>query len=187
MEAFVYQWTDNVTRKVYVGYHKGTPDDGYISSGQYLLEEYYKRPNDFTREILFVGSAEEAFFVEQKLIKELVKTPEQTYNKRFGGQAEPWNKGKSDCYSQETIQKLSTAALGRKHTSDTKTKISLNNYNRGRKGNWQNAIKPDHYLRLKDLFKGQHLGGDLECPHCRKVMNIGNAKRWHFDKCKVAQ
>jgi hypothetical protein len=123
----------------------------------------------------------------EKIFLELVKNPEQTYNKRFGGQAEPWNKGKSDCYSQETIQKMSKAGMGRKDTLETKLKKSSNNANKGKKGNWQKAIKPDHYLRLKDLFKGQHLGSDLECPHCRKVMNIGNAKRWHFDKCKVAQ
>lgn len=24
----------------------------------------------------------------------------------------------------------------------------------------------------------------LECPHCKKISNVGNAKRWHFDKCK---
>ena len=25
----------------------------------------------------------------------------------------------------------------------------------------------------------------LQCPHCGKVANVGNAKRWHFDKCKT--
>lgn len=24
----------------------------------------------------------------------------------------------------------------------------------------------------------------LECPHCGKTMNVGLAKRWHFDNCK---
>lgn len=186
MEAFVYRWTDHTTGKVYVGYHKGTPDDGYISSGQYMLEEYRKRPADFSREILFFGSQEEAFDLEQKLIKNLIKNSENTYNKRFGGQAEPWNKGKSGCYSEETRKKISLAGMGRKHTPEAKAKISLNNYSRGRKGNWQKAIKPGHYERLSELFAGQSFGGDVECPHCRKKMNLGNAKRWHFDRCKAA-
>ena len=24
----------------------------------------------------------------------------------------------------------------------------------------------------------------IECPHCNKTGNVGNMKRWHFDKCK---
>lgn len=186
MEAFVYQWTDHATGKVYVGYHKGTLDDGYISSGQYMLEEYNKRPSDFSREILFFGSQEDAFRLEQKLIKNLIKNSDRTYNKRFGGNAEPWNKGKQGCYSEETRKKLSLAGIGRQDTPETKLKRSLNNANKGRKGNWQKAIKPDHYKKLSELFAGQSFGGDVECPHCSKKMNLGNAKRWHFDRCKAA-
>lgn len=25
----------------------------------------------------------------------------------------------------------------------------------------------------------------LTCPHCGKTTNVGNANRWHFDKCKT--
>ena len=29
-QGFVYQWTDHKTNKLYIGSHKGDPDDGYI-------------------------------------------------------------------------------------------------------------------------------------------------------------
>ena len=25
----------------------------------------------------------------------------------------------------------------------------------------------------------------IECPHCQKMVDKGNAKRWHFDNCKL--
>lgn len=32
MEAFVYCWYNQDTKKKYIGYHKGNVDDGYVSS-----------------------------------------------------------------------------------------------------------------------------------------------------------
>lgn len=55
MEAFVYCWTDWKTKMLYVGRHKGTPNDGYICSSMTMLKEYKSRPGDFTREILATG------------------------------------------------------------------------------------------------------------------------------------
>jgi hypothetical protein len=31
--------------------------------------------------------------------------------------------------------------------------------------------------------KGQKLG-KIECPHCGKMVDVGNGKRWHFENCK---
>ena len=55
MEAFVYCWTDHKTEKLYVGSRKGSTDDGYICSSKLMLEEYAKRPADFTRQIVAEG------------------------------------------------------------------------------------------------------------------------------------
>jgi hypothetical protein len=46
MEAFVYCWTDKITNKLYVGSHKGSPDDGYVCSGKYMLEESKKKMSE---------------------------------------------------------------------------------------------------------------------------------------------
>ena len=55
-EAFIYCWTDTNRNILYVGTHKGTPDDGYVCSGKLMLEEYNKRLQDFKREVMAFGS-----------------------------------------------------------------------------------------------------------------------------------
>ena len=73
-EAFVYKWTHKQTGKFYIGKHKGTPDDGYISSGREFLECYWKEPSQFTRELVFVGTDAECYEEEGRLIKEAIRT-----------------------------------------------------------------------------------------------------------------
>ena len=39
----------------------------------------------------------------------------------------------------------------------------------------------------KDLQVGWNKGLKMKttvCPHCGKLVDIGNGKRWHFDNCK---
>jgi len=68
MEAFVYCWTDNYHNKLYVGWHKGSPDDGYVSSNKELLSEYNNRPGDFTRQVIATGSAEDMYALETAIL-----------------------------------------------------------------------------------------------------------------------
>lgn len=49
MEAFVYCWTDHKNNMLYVGSHKGTPDDRYVCSSKYMLDQYKVRQQDFTK------------------------------------------------------------------------------------------------------------------------------------------
>lgn len=84
--SFVYRWTDRLTGKLYVGYHKGTPDDGYVCSGKYMLEEYEKRPEDFEREILFFGTQEACLELETDLLtKDQASSNSHYYNMTDGG------------------------------------------------------------------------------------------------------
>jgi hypothetical protein len=52
-----------------VGVHKGTPNDGYVCSSKPMLEEYTKRPTDFSREIIARGTYPEMFVFEQSILK----------------------------------------------------------------------------------------------------------------------
>ncbi|NDG32596.1 hypothetical protein EB118_21300, partial [bacterium] len=54
--AFVYCWTNIENNMIYVGVHKGTPDDGYVCSSKVLLKEYSHSPQKFTRNILATGT-----------------------------------------------------------------------------------------------------------------------------------
>ena len=70
-EAFVYMWVDKSTDRKYIGYHKGSADDGYIASNERLVEDYLARPSDFTRTILAWGTATDMYELETILLLEL--------------------------------------------------------------------------------------------------------------------
>ena len=70
-EAFLYMWIDKSTDRKYIGYHKGSADDGYIASSERLVEEYLVRPSDFTRTILAWGTATDMYELETILLLEL--------------------------------------------------------------------------------------------------------------------
>lgn len=80
-EAFVYVWTNNQNKKVYVGYHKGTSDDGYVSSGKRFLQVYNADPTIFSREIIFTGTKYECLEQEYFTIKKYVN--EYGYDKLY--------------------------------------------------------------------------------------------------------
>ena len=53
--GFVYRWYDNSNGKFYIGSHKGNPNDGYLGGGVLFRRAYAKRPESFTREIMYEG------------------------------------------------------------------------------------------------------------------------------------
>ena len=53
--GFVYKWIDSSNGMYYIGSHKGTPNDRYIGSGIHFNRAYSKRPEAFSREIMYNG------------------------------------------------------------------------------------------------------------------------------------
>jgi len=53
-EGYVYRWTDSSNGKKYIGSHNGK-DNNYKGSGKRFKLAYNKRPECFTREILYTG------------------------------------------------------------------------------------------------------------------------------------
>lgn len=70
-EAFLYMWVDTLNDRKYIGYHKGTPSDGYICSSERMLDEYAYRPSDFVRTILAWGTQNQMYELETILLLEL--------------------------------------------------------------------------------------------------------------------
>jgi len=103
-EAFVYCWCDHSTNMMYVGYHKGAQDDGYISSSKYFNRAYNLNPTCFTRYIVASGNYSDIRVLETKILKSLnAAHDKQFYNRRNG------NDG-GDFYCKghlpETIEKM---------------------------------------------------------------------------------
>ena len=127
-EAFVYCWTDHDTGKLYVGSHKGTTDDGYVCSSKYMLEEYMRRREDFTRQIIAHGTEEDIRKFEATLLQKVnAKECDLFYNRtNADGKFYPI----PGPQSKEHIAKRSAALIGNKgrrgqpQSEETKRKIS---------------------------------------------------------------
>jgi hypothetical protein len=100
----------------YVGMHEGDITDGYISSSRWFNGEQQYRPNDFRRKILKTFNDRNSARKEEARFLHMIKESEfgkKYYNLKNGRKSgsEPWNKGKKNIYSQETIQKMSVAKI----------------------------------------------------------------------------
>lgn len=130
---------------LYIGVHKGTPDDGYICSSKYMMAEYKKRPADFSRTIIEIGEHEHCQKTETNLLKEVsAKENPNYYNKHIPGESfythGPRSQETKDKISKKAMgnkrslgkkmseegkQKLRLLNLGKKHSSETKEKMKL--------------------------------------------------------------
>ena len=71
MEAFVYRWRNTETGMWYIGFHKGTPDDGYICSSKIAKPLIKSNPKQWVRKILQFGTKKDMTALERKLLKKL--------------------------------------------------------------------------------------------------------------------
>lgn len=84
-EAFVYEWTNTENGKKYIGYHKGTTDDGYVCSSKSMLEDYNRNPKLFRRRIVATGRSDEMYSLENSLLERVsAATNPEYYNKTNG-------------------------------------------------------------------------------------------------------
>jgi len=127
MKHIIYQTTNNINNKIYIGYHCQTTDpytfDGYWGSGVNLINAIKKYGvSNFTRETLFVFDDEKvALEKELEIVNEtFIKRPD-VYNVVVGGGLPPSHKNKSK--SPEHRKKIGLANKGKILSEDTKQKI----------------------------------------------------------------
>jgi len=131
MEAFTYCWTDHGRNMLYVGYHKhkniNKPyQDNYVCSQSWMKSERKKRPQDFTRQILAEGTADDCHALEVTILK----AADAMHSKRFYNQtngskdfvhkhcSEEQRKKLREAHknpSEETRKKISDAMKGKKN------------------------------------------------------------------------
>lgn len=98
----------------------------------------------------------------------------EPWNKGLKGAQEGWNKGlKLGPMTEEEKEKRSKTLKERwkKHKHHS---IGVEPWNKGLKGAqeaWNKGIEMEK----------------IECPHCGKMSDKANAKRWHFDNCKMKE
>lgn len=139
---FVYQTTNKINDKIYVGVHRTEKlDDGYLGSGKALkraVKKYGKE--NFTRRILSMHATYDAALVEEGVIvTEDFAKRKDTYNIKMGGigglhsEASRLKMSKSQTgrtHSAETKKKIAMAAKGRRKSAESRRKISEANTGR---------------------------------------------------------
>ena len=125
-EAFIYCWTDTNRNMLYVGTHKGTPDDGYVCSGKLMLEEYNKRPQDFKREVMAFGSYNDMINFETKILKAANAASNKSFYNQHNGDGNFYCKG----HSLETRNKIKISLTGKKRTAEQRVRMSESKKNK---------------------------------------------------------
>lgn len=150
IEAFVYCWTDHLTNKLYVGSHKGSPEDGYVCSSKWMMEEYRIRPQDFTRQIIAEGTLDDIRVLETKILQaENAAVNENYYNKHMnnGFYFAGWT---TETITDEHRKNMSIAQKGLK-----KTQKHLDALHEGRRNSTNSK---EHRESLSKALKGNDHG-----------------------------
>lgn len=83
-EAFVYRWR-HTNGMWYIGYHKGTHDDGYICSSETARPAIENDPDNWCRKILRYGTKKEMLALERRILTKLnAKDNDRSYNRSNG-------------------------------------------------------------------------------------------------------
>ena len=183
MFYMIYQITNNINNKIYIGVHKTENlDDGYMGSGLNILRALDKYGKDnFTKEILELCPSEEAMYErEAEIVNYEFILREDTYNLATGGFGgwkydkkgenhpmfgkEHPSKGKTDLFH------LSDTAKGKISSNKRGTVNALDLRDGSRK--WVTKEDFDQY----DYYVGQTMGYESSIKNKKAVRKNGSFK-----------
>jgi len=148
MKYTIYQVTNTVNNKVYVGKHQTLNiNDSYYGSGVAIVSAIKKYgKGNFVKEVLFVfDSEDEMNQKEREIITEEFVKRKDTYNLGIGGEGGPHFKGKT--HSKQSIEKIKRNSKAAVHTAETRKKISESNRTREISAETKRKISIKAFLR----------------------------------------
>lgn len=179
MEAFVYQWVNLSNNKKYIGYHKGTQDDGYISSSSSnLFWEDFKNPDmKWEREILAEGTSEYCLNFEQEILKKIDLKSEEFYNNARGAKIIFTDEVKLKMSSSHKERWENMPEMDRKFLSEKQSKL-------------KKGVKrsPEVGKNLSELLKGksfvERFGEEKAKIIGEKISSKNKGKNYHTEEWK---
>lgn len=96
----------------------------------------------------------------------------EPWNKGKVGIQEPWNKGVSTGPKSDGIKEKISNSLKERFKNNKHHSKGCTPWNKGK------TDLPPSWNKGKEMVK-------IECPHCQKMVDKANGKRWHFDNCKL--
>lgn len=178
MHTYLYIKRHSVTGLKYFGQTSKSDPYTYLGSGKLWLRHIKKHGTQFvvtdwvklfTNELELVEFAL-TFSKENNIVESSQWANLMQENGKHGG-------AKGRIVSAETRAKHSVIHGGKTISAEQREKISKTLLGR--------LISEETRQKISDANKGR-LKDKFECPHCKQLIGcIGNAKRWHFDNCKV--
>ncbi len=196
---FVYETTNLINKKKYIGQHFGYLDDNYLGSGTLLHKAIRKYGKEhFSRKILQIcEDLQDLNNKEESYIKSVDAVNSSLYYNLKEGGASTYTRKPT---SNETKKKLSIAAskykgklsplYGVPKSEDHKRNMSKNHADfsgskhpqYGTKKSEETLSKMRKPRKNKDKMFGPK--EKVSCPHCSKVGGLNLMKRYHFNNCK---
>lgn len=169
-DSFCYCLTDHKTKKIYIGSHKGSKDDGYLCSSKYVLKEHTLRPTDFTRQIIAEGDWTTIRKFEDRLIRALWAANIPCYNKATGGLFK---------FDTDVRRNMSLASKGRPKSEETKAKMKIANQLKAK-----NPAVLEKLRRPKPAGFGKKVSASLKgrkrsAEHCAALSKALKGKKGH--------
>jgi len=202
----VYRTTNLLNNCMYIGVHKTLdPNDGYLGSGKIIKQAIEKDGKEnFKKEVLFIyKNLTEAYEKEKELVNQDYVMRIDTYNLATGGCISPdhtgdrsypkgdkhhmWGKKastESNLKRSQTLKKTNQKEETKKNRSEGGKKAALSSI---QNGYIRKILQKGKKLSKEDKMKKSIAAKNREkvtCPFCNKSVDPGNAKLWHFKKCK---
>jgi len=183
-DSFVYIWRNLTNGCKYVGYHKGSIDDGYVSSSsnQRFWNDYFNRLHDWKREIIFEGTQEECLKYEQDYLKSIDLSSDEWYNNARGAEI---------IFTQEVRDKIrnhhlgkSSGMLGKNHSDETKRTLQIKLKNIIHTKEWNKKVGES--LKGKKKSDEHRKNLSLAKKDCVNEKNRDN-KLYHFFNIKTKE
>lgn len=161
--GIIYLWYDRKHRRFYLGRHWGTEDDGYVCSSTWMKQAFKRRPHDFKRRVLKrIYSSQSDLIVEEQYWLDMIK-PEECGIK----------------YYNKTLRSTAPSMRGRKHSEETKKKISA--ANKGKPSSLKGKPRSEEFKKwLSENHTRPALGVPLTKEHKKKISEAhkGTKKPW---------
>jgi group I intron endonuclease len=203
----IYSARNTINNKVYIGFDSNYPNRQRIHKSASKNQDckFYRAIrkygwDNFIWEIIYQSTDKDHTLKEMEnyFINEY-DSFHNGYNSTFGGDGcfgrvrtseerlkqSIKTKGKPKPQTKEHIRKRTESRVINfksgitpipKLSEETKRKISLTT---------RGVSKPMSENHKKNLKCHQNNTTKVDCPHCGKVGQLTNMKRWHFDKCKL--
>jgi group I intron endonuclease len=196
----IYKSVNTKTGKVYIGFDSKWPNRVKIHKSSYQKQDY-----KFYRAICKYGwdNFEWSVVYQSKEKEHTLKEMESYFIEQYDSFHNGYNStlGGDGTFglilSEESRKKISQGnKVSKPHTAEHNKKIG--DAQRGKK---RGPLTKEHKSKISKKTKGisktfteEHKKNlkchqnnliKVSCPHCNKIGQLTNMKRWHFDKCKL--